>query len=363
MDQRVSASSGAVAGPVPGLPGDNPMRAILFVVAGVAIFAFQDVIIKWLSGDFPLYQVMVLRSISALPLFVVLIWLEGRKPSAVMSPRWPALCGRGVLNACAYTAFYAALASLPIATAITLFFTAPFFITILSALVLKERVGPYRWAAVVVGFIGVVMVMRPSGEVLDPVALLPIIASFFYALMQIWARSLGPYESAGVMSFYSILVFFVVSGAMALVAGDGNITETGNASLDFLIRGWQVMSPLDLTLMLLTGVISTIALTLLTQGYRLAPASTVAPFEYSMLLWGMLLGFLVFGERPDPASLPGTLIIIGSGLFILFRERVTGTPTLFRRGGWRRLRDIGLLPGRRRSRRPADVATDETSRH
>ena len=104
----------------------------------------------------------------------------------------------------------------------------------LSPLLLKERVGAYRWAAVVTGFVGVILVMRPGGELFSPVALLPIAASFFYALMQIWALARSARMSRpGVMSFYSILVFFVISGAMALVAGDGSIAETGNASVDF----------------------------------------------------------------------------------------------------------------------------------
>ena len=322
--------------PQASLPTDAPVAAVACVTLGLAIFSIQDVILKYVSGEYPLYQVMVLRGITALPLFALLVYLEGGL-GQLRTRKWPILSFRGVLMFMAYAVYYLSLATLPLATAVALFFTAPFFITALSVVALGEQVGPRRWAAVAIGFVGVLVIVQPTSASFEWVMLLPVLAAFFYSISQTLTRRLGHIARASTMGFFVNGTFLLVSVIAVAILGAGTYADESHKSLGFLLRGWQPMPTFDLLLLMSTGFIATAGITLLTQAYRIAPGGIVAPFEYTLMIWALLFGYVLFGDIPDTRQLAGMAIIIGSGLFIIGRERRTGTPTLFRRGGWRRL--------------------------
>ncbi len=324
----------AIGGP-PGLL-DQRIKGIICLTVGIAVFSVQDLIIKLLSGDYPVHQAMVIRSLTALPLLFVLVALDGGVKS-LASKRRGLLISRGLIMFCAYTSYYLGLAALPIATCVALYFTAPLYITMLSVLVLRETVGPRRWAAVIVGFAGVLIMVRPGSQFFDWAMTLPLFAGLAYAVAQIITRKLGEVERATTMSFYSNGVFFAGGALLAGVFGTGGLASEEHASLAFLVRGWAWPTTIDFLLMAACGVVAAAGLTLLTQAYRVAPANTIAPFEYTALIWGALYGWLMWRELPGATTWLGIAIIVGAGLYVLYRERQTGTPTLMRRAGWRRL--------------------------
>ena len=295
---------------------------ILCLIAGIAIFSVQDLILKLISGAYPLHEAMVLRSLTAFPCLLLITRLMDGTLRGLISATWPAMLARGVLNFLAYTAYYLALAALPMATTVALYFTAPLMITLLSALVLKERVSLRRWLAVGAGFAGVLIMVRPGGAVFDWAAILPIFCGAAYAGSMVMARVMGVRDSAAALAFWGNVAFLLCAAALALVYGSGAHEGAGHASLAFLTRGWAWPTPKDAALMCACGVIAAIGLTLLTQAYRIAANSVVAPFEFTFAFWGLLWGWLFWGDLPDGMGWLGIAIIIGAGIYVVRAEPV-----------------------------------------
>ncbi|MCB6176963.1 DMT family transporter [Rhodobacter sp. Har01] len=300
-------------------------RGILALVAGIAIFSVQDLILKTLSGDYPLHQAMVLRSLTALPFHVLIVWWFDGRLGTITTPGWWKMLLRGALNFAAYTAYYLGLATLPMANTVALFFTAPLFITLSAALILGERVAASSAVAVGLGFAGVLLIVKPGSSGFELAALLPILGALGYAVSMIVARPMGRTETAAAMAFWGNICFLIFALALSAVFGSGALAETSHPALAFLTRGWIVPTPRDLALMASCGVIAAVGLTLLTQAYRIAPSSAVAPFEYSFMFWGVLWGWLVWGDNPDAWAWAGIAVIVGAGLYLI-RQPSTAAP-------------------------------------
>lgn len=303
------------------LPGQNA-RGILFLVAGVAVFSVQDLILKLLSGGYPLHQAMVLRSLTAIPFLLLLVHLDGGLRS-LFTAGTKAMIWRGGVMFLAYTSYYLALAALPMATTVALYFSGPLFITILSVFFLAERVGPRRWMALLAGFAGVIIMVRPGGSLFDWAAVLPVLSGLTYAISMIAARRLGTTESAAALAFWGNAVFLVAALVMSAILGTGRFEADTHPSLAFLLRGWVMPDAFDLTLMMACGVIAAAGLTLLTQAYRIGEASVVTPFEYTGLLWSVAYGWVFWRDWPTMPDWTGIAIIVAAGLYILWRESVT----------------------------------------
>lgn len=295
-------------------------RGILALVVGIAVFSLQDVILKRLSGDYPLYQAMIIRSLTAVPLLLIIVRVLDGRLTTITTPYWGWMLARGFLNFVAYTAYYLGLAAMPMADTVALFFTAPLFITLAAALVFKERIGPMNLLALLAGFAGMLMIFNPSSSVFDPAALLPVLGAFGYALTQLATRVLGRTETAGAMTFWGNLTFLASALALAAVFGSGDYDGATHPSLAFLTRGWQPMPTRDLLLFMACGLIASIGLSLLTYAYRVAPSSSVAPFEYSFIIWGVLWGWLFWAQLPTPLAWGGIALLIGAGLLVIRAE-------------------------------------------
>lgn len=300
------------------LPGQNA-KGVAFLIAGIAVFSVQDLILKLLSGGYPLHQAMVLRSLTAIPFLLIIVHLDGGLGS-LFTKGTKAMIGRGLVMFAAYTAYYLALAALPMATTVALYFSAPLFITILSVVFLSEKVGPRRWIALLAGFAGVLVMVRPGGDLFDWAALLPVLAGLTYAISMIAARRLGSSETASALAFWGNAVFLLAGLAMSAALGSGAYEGASHPALAFLLRGWVMPTPFDLMLMMSCGVIAAAGLTLLTQAYRIGEASVVTPLEYTGLLWSVIYGWVFWQQWPTAPDWAGIAIIVGAGLYILWRE-------------------------------------------
>ena len=294
---------------------------IACLIAGLSVFSVQDLIIKLISGGYPLYEAMIVRSLTALPILGLFVHLNGGLRTLI-SPDWGRMVWRGLIMFSAYTCYYLALASLPLATTVALYFGAPLFITILSVTLLGDKVSARRWSAVLAGFAGVIIIVRPGSGLFDWAALLAVWSGLAYGLSMISARRLGVDQSAAVMAFYGNAVFLTCAGLMALAFGSGAFADEGHKSLGFLLRGWVTPNPHDFLLMAACGLIAAAGLTLLTQAYRIAESSVVAPFEYTAMIWGVIYGWVFWRDWPDSTGWIGISIIVASGLYLLYRERV-----------------------------------------
>jgi drug/metabolite transporter (DMT)-like permease len=297
--------------------GQNNRTGILCLVIGIAVFSVQDLILKLMSGSYPLHQAMVLRSVTAIPFMLAIVWWFDGTLRTLTTRGWPAMLARGLLNFLAYTAYYLALAALPMATTVALYFTAPLMITVLSVVMLRENVSPRRWLAVLAGFAGVVIMVRPGGALFDWAALLPIFCGFAYALSMILARTMGTRDSAAAMAFWGNMAFLICAAGLSAYYGSGQHVGNTHPSLAFLTRGWAWPTPRDLVLMCACGAIAAAGLTLLTQAYRIGQNSIVTPFEFTFAFWGLMWGWLFWGDLPDALGWVGIAVIIAAGLYVL----------------------------------------------
>ncbi len=320
-------------------PSDGPAamndaaRGIGFILLGMLAISINDMLIKLLSRGYPLHQMVFVRSCIGLCFSFLFLRLEGGL--ALLRVDRPALhLLRGGLVVVANMSLFAALAVLPLAEATALFFAAPLFITVLSIPLLGERVGRWRLGAVIAGFAGVLVMLRPWQGALDVprvVLALPVLAALTYALMQLLTRKLGVTAKASAMAIYIQGTFLVVAGGFFLVAGDGRFAEgVENESLVFLLRAWVWPEGSDLWLFLALGGCSAVIGYSLSAAYRAADVATVAPFEYVALPLAVLWGWLVFGEWPSGPVWTGIALIGGAGLFVFLRERQKKRPVAAR---------------------------------
>ena len=305
---------------------NRPTAGIVFILIGMSAISMNDVLIKQLSGDYPLHQIVFTRSLIGLAFGLVVLHFEGGWSLLRTDRPWLHLlrCGLVVVSNMTY---FVALAALPLAEATALFFAAPFFITLLSIPVLGERVGLLRMGAVLVGFAGVMIMQRPwnSSDDLSVsrlVLLLPVLAALSYALMQLLTRKLGVNSKASALTIYIQVTFILVSAGFWLVAGDGRWTdENAGPSLQFLLRAWVWPDTQDWPLMIGLGMSSAVVGYCLSQAYRSADAATIAPFEYIGLPLAVLWGWALWSDLPEPEVWFGMTLIVGGGLFVFLRER------------------------------------------
>jgi drug/metabolite transporter (DMT)-like permease len=278
-------------------------RAMLTMLVAVALFAMMDAGLKQLSAHYPPFQVASLRGAASLPL--VLVWaLATVGVGPLIRVRWSLHLLRGVLGVAMMAAFVYAVARMPLSTTYSIFFVAPLMITAMSVPFLGEKVGPRRWTAIGVGLIGVLVLLRPTGEGLVSLAALAVlVAALMYSVSAITVRILARTDSTQSMMVWLMAMIAVGAGALA----------------------WPQWVPIrgdDLWLIAGIGVAGALGQYAITEAFRMGEASLIAPLEYTALVWGVLLDLTLWGVLPDAITWLGAGIIIASGLYLLRRERV-----------------------------------------
>jgi drug/metabolite transporter (DMT)-like permease len=290
----------SVSAPLKAGPG-NPVAGIGWMLAGIGIFSFNDALGKWLLTDYSVGELLLIRSAAALIFLVP--FLRNTGTAAFIDAPQPALqVVRIVLSALEVAMFFWAVSYLPLADAVTFYLAGPIYVTALSVLLLGEKVGRRRWIAVTVGFIGVVVALRPSAASFTLPALIALAGSIFFAVLMVTTRMLRR------------------TSDMVLISGQ--VGATLLFGIAFAPFGWVTPSWRDFLLLSLFGVLSIIALACVNRSLMRAPASTVVPYQYTMIVWAIVLGYVVFGDVPDLLTLAGAAIIIAAGLYIFWRERI-----------------------------------------
>ena len=278
------------------------LAGIALMLAGVWAFSFGDALGKYIVATYPVGQLLFLRAIASLALLSPLIWRSRAEFVRLERPGLHLL--RIVLSTLEVAAFFVAVRYLPLADVITFYLASPIFVTALSALLLREQVGWRRWCAVAVGFCGVLIAMRPSAQTISWPALIALGGSVSFSFLMLITRSLR--GASDVVLASSQFVGTLVFGALLLPFG-------------WLTPTWP-----DLSLFAVAGAISVGALLCINRSLKLAPASVVVPYQYSMIVWAVLFGYAVFGDVPTLATLIGAAIIIGAGFYIFLREQALG---------------------------------------
>jgi len=284
------------------LPGENlAVAGILLMLLGYFMFALNDAMGKWLVASYSVGQVLLVRSVGAFLVLSPMIVRQG--VSDLVRPARPGLQAMRVLFATLDTAlFYAAVVYLPLADVLTFYMAGPIYIAALSHVFLGEKVGWRRWLAIVVGFGGVVIALRPSTASLSLSSLFALLGSLSFAISMILGRRLRGTSDTTLVTLQTL-------GSLVL-------------GLVLALADWRAPDVLDWAALLLLGVVSCVAHLLITRALKLAPASTLAPLQYTLLLWGVVFGVVFFGDVPDSQLLVGSAIIVLAGLFIFHRQKV-----------------------------------------
>ncbi len=291
----------------------NLLKAALLKVIAAFLFAAMSVLVRWIGVKYPVGQVVFFRSAFAIvPVVIIYAWRR-ELMAAVRIGRPLHHIGRGLTAVGAMFCNFSSLARLPVVDATAISFVSPLITVALSAIFLKERVRIYRWSAVIIGFIGVLVMLAPhldvdrstANAVAVAGATFGLVGAFFSAASTVQTRSLAQSETTSSIVFYFSLICAVA----------------GLVTLPF---GWLVPSWPELAALVTIGIFGGLAHIFLTESYRLAEASLVAPFDYTSMLWALVLGYLVFSELPDALVFVGAAIIAAAGLFVIWRERQLG---------------------------------------
>lgn len=278
-------------------------RPVVLMLLSVAVFSLMDAGLKTLSGHYPPFQVAALRGAASLPW--LLAWaLATVGARALLRVRWSLQLLRGALGIVMMAAFAYALRTLPLTTAYALFFVAPLLITALSMPLLGERVGPRRWTAIMVGFVGVLVALRPGAAgAVSTAGLAVLLAALGYAVSAVTVRVLARTDSTQAMVVWLMLLMAAGAGLLAW-------------------PHWVALRAADAWIILGVGIAGACGQYTITEAFRLGEASLLAPLEYTALVWGVLLDVSVWGVLPLPRMWLGAAIIVASGLYLLRRERV-----------------------------------------
>jgi len=283
---------------------DNPRRGILLIIISSVSFALMNAVVKLISGRMSPIEIGFFRQVFSLFPVVSLVIHQGGLP--MLRTRRPfGHLFRGMIGNSAMIIFFLSVAKLPLADANALSFASPLFVTALSMPLLGEAVGRHRWSAVAVGFVGVLIMTNPSGNWFSGAsgigAGMGVLAAFMSALMTITIRQLNKTEAPVTIVFYFATIGTIFFGAM-------------------LAFFWVAPNFWEWIGLATVGLIGGLSQLLMTYAYRHAPASTLAPFGYVSILWSTLLGFLIWSQLPGPRVVAGSVIVILSGLYIIYRE-------------------------------------------
>ncbi|QIE45081.1 DMT family transporter [Pseudohalocynthiibacter aestuariivivens] len=297
-------------------PPSRALHGIACAEIGMLLFVVQDVLVKSLLDTHPLWHLIFVRSIITLVVLTPLIlWLGG--PHRILTPFWKLHLVRATLLAVGFSLFYAAFPFMGLAEVTTIFFSAPLMTALLAAVVLRETIGIHRTLSLIVGFVGVVIAMNPGSEGFSWVAILPLICALSYAISQILARQMGEQESTLTMGLQTITFM----GLMILPLGWlTNQFITLGPEFHHLRMAWPTELARDGHKLILLGLVGMMGWMLLTRAYQVANASLVAPFDYTYMPIAIAVAWIFFDEMPPTTTWVGMTLIVGSGLYLGYRE-------------------------------------------
>ena len=301
------------------MKNNNP-KGIILILIGMLIFSVQDSIMKYIYISVSLYEVYIIRTLVSF--IIILLFLKLLKKPIIFKTHYPflTLC-RIILFFFGFSSFYVSLTIMPLATATALFFVSPFLITIFAKFILKEEIGPRRWLAVLVGFIGVFIILNPNFDNFDYLSLTPILCALCYALSMIIIKKTSEKDDVYSQMFQFYIGAIIISLVFYFFIGDGRYDTIDNPAAQFIFREWFTNLKFSLIYMIVLGFTAAAAFMLVFSAYRVASPAVVSPFEYSILIWSTLSGWFFFNEIPTTNIFIGMILIVFGGIYIFIREK------------------------------------------
>jgi drug/metabolite transporter (DMT)-like permease len=299
---------------------NSNLKGIGFLLLAMLIGSLQAVAVKWIGGNYSVLEIVTFRSLVALPITVLFFRLEGGK--GLPTTNQPKLqVVRGIFLFLSYTTFMMGLAALPLADVEAIRFSGPLMITILSVFMLSEKVELQRWLALIVGFAGILLIVKPGSTNFNEGSLFVLISVLFYALTVILTRKMKATDSSATMAYFSSLVYLVAAFIFSPLAAAVGEIPNAHPSVAFLFHAWTMPTPLDLFIMSGLGLVWALWAYFMTRAYSTAQASVIAPFEYASLPISILWGFLFWREVPTVMTLAGAALTLASGMYLLVQNQ------------------------------------------
>jgi drug/metabolite transporter (DMT)-like permease len=290
------------------------------LVLAILIFSLQDIAVKWMGGSYPVLEIVIFRTLVAMPATLFFFRMEGGK-GLPTTKRYKLEFVRGLFYFLAYTTYFMGLAALPLAEIAAIRFSTPLMITLLSVSLLKEKVRFQRWLALIVGFIGVLIIIRPESASFNLGSVFILLNVLFYVFAVLVTRRLQTTDSSATMSYFGSLVYMVIAIVLTpIVIAIGPMPDA-NPSIVFLFRAWSMPTPVDLLIMAGLGLVWAGGMFFTARAYSLALASVVAPFEYVSLPISTMWGFLLWHQFPPRATWIGAFITLVSSLYTLYGDK------------------------------------------
>lgn len=298
----------------------KPVIVLALFAFGMVIIPINDALIKLMSVYLSLGQVMLVRAIFSI---IIIMFLTHGISKMFTLPKhvfW-LFVGRGMCIVVAMISFFAALGSLPLATAISIFFVSPLFITLLSVPFLGETIGIHRAIAVLIGMVGMIIIIQPGGDEFRPETLLVVLSAFSYAMCQIWTRRLSGMGDLATMVSVQQICYLVVGGLLVVMNIVMQRPDSDNPTIDFLMRAPATASLIDYLFILICGISVLVLSATSAHAYRVLEASVIAPFEYVAIPSGIFWGMLIWDEWPETSAWIGMVLILIGGLYMVYREK------------------------------------------
>ena len=310
---------------------NNNPKGILLILIGMALFSIQDSLIKYVFEDLSLYELYFGRT------FVATVWLFSflliSKKKIVFKTHYPLLTLlRVILFFIGFSSFYISLSFMTLAMANALFFSSPFFMSIFAKIFLKEDIGVRRWSAIVVGFLGVVIVLNPDFSNFNYFNLLPVLCAFCYAASMTITKITSDKDGVYTQMIHLYMAAITFSLIIYFFAGKGQFNNFDNPTLQFILRDWFSNPTHSWPYIFIMGTVAAISFYCVFSAYSIASPSVVSLFEYSLIIWAMIAGYILFKTIPETNTFIGSAIIIAAGVYIYMREKardqmiVTDTP-------------------------------------
>ena len=299
---------------------ENTPKAIILIIIGMSAVAFQDTLIKYISSETNIFLILLFRAL--LGIIFLSIFLKIKKEPLVFKTNYSVLTIiRVLLFYSAFILYFFSLTKLSLATAVTLFFVSPFFITILSMIFLNETIGFRRWLALIIGFIGVILVMDPKINNFNIYSTFPVICAFFYALTMIIQKKTSLEDSLYSQVFHIYIGATIGSIVIGFVIGNGIYYDSSNEHFQFIFRAWSLNNINIIFSLFFIGISGFVAFLCIFQAYRIGSPPSIAPFEYILIVWSLILSWIIWHETLNFKGYIGLSFIVLGGVYTLIRER------------------------------------------
>jgi drug/metabolite transporter (DMT)-like permease len=298
-------------------------KGIFFIMTGMAFFSIQDSLIKYIYEDVALFELYFGRTL--IQSIILLSFVLLTKKTIVLKTHYPILTlVRVVCFFFGFSFFYISLTFMTLAMTSALFFSCPFFMSMFAKFFLKEKIGIRRWSAILIGFIGVLIVLNPTLEEFNFFKLAPVACALCYATSMTITKYTSDKDSIYTQMTWLYIFAIFASIIIFLVSGDGKFNNFSDSTMQFIFREWFTNPAGAWPYVLIMGIVASISFFCVFSAYSIASPSIVSLFEYSYIVWAMLAGYILFETVPVPRTFIGAAIIIGAGFYIYFREKVRG---------------------------------------